>query len=93
MIPTRTGTDVPSSMCKRSNTLSDKNSADKIAENLLWCRKFCPPNFGPTNLRWTSFDLFPGHRFLGRQKYKSAEYFCPSKMLSPENVVPRNVVR
>ena len=24
-------------------TLSDKNSADIIAENLVWCRKFCPP--------------------------------------------------
>ena len=25
------------------HTLSDKNSADIIAENLVWCRKFCPP--------------------------------------------------
>ena len=24
-------------------TLSDKISADKSAENLAWCRKFCPP--------------------------------------------------
>ena len=26
-----------------SDTLSDKISADKRAENLAWCRKFCPP--------------------------------------------------
>ena len=27
------------------STLSDKFSADKSAENLACCRKFCPPNF------------------------------------------------
>lgn len=27
-------------------TLSDKISADKIAENFAWSRKFCPPKNG-----------------------------------------------
>ena len=49
------------------NTLSDKNSTDIIAENLVWCRKLCPPNI------YVRRKFCPPKIFV-------RQHFCPPKM-------------
>ena len=80
------------------DTLSDKISADKSAENMACCRKFCPPkNF--VRRKFCPPKLCPFHLKLTFRRTKlpkfrvGAENFVRRKVLSAENFVRRNFVQ
>ena len=71
------------------NTLSDKNSSDKIVEISSWCRKFCPTkNF--VRRKFCPMFQYKSQAKIGQKcrnfglvsKILSDEKFCPSKILS-----------
>ena len=73
------------------NTLSDKNSSDKIVEISAWCRKFCPTkNF--VRRKFCPMFQYKSQAKIGQKcrnfglvsKILSDEIFCPSKILSDE---------
>ena len=75
----------------KRDTLSDKNSADKIAENLAWRRKFCPPKnfvrrkFCPPNF-WSA-------EFLSRSWLSIIRVFMLLPKIDIRNLLSRRTVR